>query len=135
MFCNPGFDQSPPGRIVIISHRKGPDTVEMVGQDDHGVDHKRAIGVDVVKGLAHQLNGLLITEQLSPSCGDDGEEVSAAGYERRSILHGVGLNAVGLRPRLTRPTARDYCSRQGFTRRPVMLPLGPRLFTKVPERS
>ena len=28
-----------------------------------------------------------------------------------------------------------YWSRHGLTRRPVMLPLGPRLFTKVPERS
>ena len=135
MFCYPGFDQSPPGRIVVISRREGPDTVEMVGQDYHCVDHKRVIGVDVVKGLAHELNGPLITEQLSSSCGDDGKEVSAAGYERSSILHGVGLlsdYAALIRPTAT---ARIYFSWHGFRRRPVMLPLGPRLFTKVPERS
>ncbi len=97
MFCYPGFDQSPPGRIVVISGREGPDTVEMVGQDHHCIDHKRAIGVDVAKGLAHELNGPLIAEQRSSSCGDDGEEVSATGYERSSILHGVGLDNVGLR--------------------------------------
>ncbi len=77
----------------------------MVGQDYHCIDHKRAIGVDVVKGLAHELNGPLITEQLSSSCGDDGKEVSAAGYERSSILHGVGLNNVGLR--YANPTYED----------------------------
>ena len=116
MFCYPGFDQSPPGRIVVISRREGPDTVEMVGQDYHCVDHKRVIGVDVVKGLAHELNGPLITEQLSSSCGDDGKEVSAAGYERSSILHGVGLlsdYAALIRPtrttRTTRTRTQDDC--------------------------
>ena len=97
MFCYPGFEQSPPGRIVVISWWKGPDTVKMIGQDDHCVDHKRTVDVDVVKGLAYELNGLFIIEQLSSVCGDDGEEVRAAGYKRSSILHGVGLKNVGLR--------------------------------------
>ena len=92
MFGYPGFNQSPPGRIVLISGRESPDAVKVVGQHHHRVDHKWSPGIDVAKSLLNEINGRFIAEQSSSQRGDYSEKVSAARYERSPILHDPNRN-------------------------------------------
>ena len=104
MFGYPGFNQFPPGRIVLISRRESPDTVEVVGQHHHRVDRKRTLGINVAKSLPHEINGHLIAEQPPSQRGDDSDKVSTARHECSSILHDPNPNC-----RVT-PGMSDYAS-------------------------
>ena len=140
MFGYPGFNQSPPGRIVLISRRESPDTVEVVGQHHHRVDRKRALGIDVAKSLPHEINGLLIAEQPLSQRGDDGEKVSAARYERSSILHDPNRNC-GMTPgmsdyaSLIRPTLTSQTEEKAKTLDPRLQTSGMTDKSRSDERS
>jgi len=82
-----GFDQHPAGREVVIALGQGPKGVQVVGQDDDGVDGERVALAHYAEGAAQGVDGLLVAEDWPPLEGHYGEKVAASPGLCATVLH------------------------------------------------
>jgi hypothetical protein len=85
------FDQTPACRKVTISFRQCPDTMEMVGQQDEGIDLEGVTPHHVPERLPQMGDVLWFTQKPSPAVCYNREKVCPAFHSRPSVLHfGIG---------------------------------------------
>ncbi len=94
MFGEPSFDKPPAGGEIGIVSGQCPDAMQVVGQDDEGVDFEGARFAHGTKCFAQDFHRCGSGKNGATVLHNYGEEVAAAGDECASILHGV---VVGLR--------------------------------------
>ena len=73
-----GFDQPPSHREVIVVVWKYPDAVEMVRQNNHGVDLKRIGRHHSLEAGPQEIDSRLLFEERAAFLSGDGEEEYAA---------------------------------------------------------
>jgi len=72
------LDESPSHREIRISSRERPDTVEMIGQNDNGVDRKRVRLHHLPERTSQQLHMRRSCQDPCPSVRDNGEKIHAS---------------------------------------------------------
>ena len=87
---DPGFSQPPPRRIVRIRWRQGPQTMEMIREDDHSIDGKGPFFGDVSKCLAQKSTGPGVTEHRASASGNDSEKVGGPRDKSAAVAHKRG---------------------------------------------
>ena len=81
------LDQAPAGGEIAVTIRQSPDAVQMVGQQDKGVDSERIEFHDAPKDIPEQVDILNVVETLSfPECIHR-EEIGATLDVSPTILH------------------------------------------------
>jgi hypothetical protein len=75
MFGKPGLDQTPAGGEIVVFRGEGPDAMEVIGEDNDGVDGEGAGGSNGSEGVAQQVNGGGRGQNGPTTIGDNGEEV------------------------------------------------------------
>ena len=74
---------------------QGPNAVEVVGQQDNGIDMEGVMPFDMVERLTKQVNGFICLEQRLTVVGDNGKKIAGTRRCGAAILHGGNvLNAV-----------------------------------------
>jgi hypothetical protein len=79
-----GFDQAPAVRIICVARRQRPNAMQVLRQDNNGVDVKRACAPCEPKRLAQQI--YVPDEPITPTVGEcNSEKIRSAGYKIAAI--------------------------------------------------
>ena len=84
--CKITLDQSPAGREVGVVRRQLPDTMEMVGQNYHGIHDKGKVFHNLTEREPQPLKIIRQRQDLRAIVSDDREEVAAAVLVCTSIV-------------------------------------------------
>jgi len=87
MFGEPGFDEPPPGRIILVAFGQPPYAMKMVRQNDSGLDDKRPLLHDVPECLAKDLDGISRGEEFSTVFRCQSEKVETPRNVGSAIAH------------------------------------------------
>ena len=88
------FDEADAGRIVTVALGQRPEEMQMIRQDDLGLDDERSLRIDVRDRRLPLGHCPRVVEEPSPLVRDDGEEIRAAFDPQTPIAHrGIPLSA------------------------------------------
>lgn len=89
------LDQPPARREVSVSFRQCPDTVQMVGQEDKGIDLEGMTRHYVPERLPQTGDVFRVAQEPSSAVGDDGKEVGPTFRACTSVFHLLNLVTSG----------------------------------------
>jgi len=72
------FDQAPAGGEISVILGQLPDAVQMVRQDDDGIDGERSFGHYPAECISQAVDGSGVRKDRAPVVGDHGEEEASA---------------------------------------------------------
>ena len=85
------FNQPPTGGKVGVTSGQCPKAVQVVGQNNDGLNGKRVLLLDRVEGLPKELYGFRTFEEVHAIESDNGKEVGCSGCSGTTVVH-VGGN-------------------------------------------
>ena len=71
----------------MVRFRQGPDAVEMVRQDNDGVDAQGVAFLHPFEGMAQRIDGGLLGQNRFALMGNHGEEIAASGKVMTPVMH------------------------------------------------
>ena len=67
----PFLDQTPASGEVGVPHGQGPESMQVIGKDDVGIDLEGVTGADLLDGSQEQRHCRALFEQRAPVLGDE----------------------------------------------------------------
>ena len=97
------LDQAPAGREVRIALRQRPNAVEVIGEDDPGVDRERVAAAGDTNGVPEQVDTPNEEVVAAPLEQVDGEEIASAGDTVATVVGNGAFPTVVVYAGLLRP--------------------------------
>lgn len=101
--CEPGLDQHPARREIIVIRRQGPKCMKMFGEDHNGIHAKRIPAFHACHHAPEKIS-MICQQRPRPVCQSDGEEISAAFDSCPAILHPFNIRSCWGSLRSPQPT-------------------------------